>query len=155
MPAVDPPICQIPVSVQNDSDWRSWFDYNFRFLYDLWDRTGAGVDLVETNKDNIATLTTQVSLNTAKLNLITVTSAVDLDTLFDTTTAVYTPTNAATDRSWDANAAVTGTGIDVADAGPADVALLSDHDALVAVVQELSDVVATLVADLQAKGVLG
>ena len=64
----------------------------------------------------------------------------------------YTPTNITTDRSWDANAAVNGTGIDVADAGPANVALLSDHDALVAVVQELSDIVATMVVDLQAKG---
>ena len=72
-----------------------------------------------------------------------------------TSSPTYTPSNGSTDRSWDANAAVAGTGIDVADAGPTDVALLSDHDALVGVVQELSDVVATLVADLQTKSVLG
>jgi len=66
----------------------------------------------------------------------------------------YTPSNDATDRTWDANAAVSGTGIDVADAGPANVALLSDHDALVTVVQELSDVVATLTKDLTTKGSL-
>lgn len=72
-----------------------------------------------------------------------------------TSSPVYTPTNSATDRGWNANAAVAGTGIDVAAAGPANVALLSDHDALVGVVQELSDVVATMVADLQTKGVFG
>ena len=48
-----------------------------------------------------------------------------------------------------------GTGIDVADAGPASVALLSDHDALVTVVLELSDVVSTVVDDLIAKKVFG
>lgn len=63
----------------------------------------------------------------------------------------YTPTNESTVRSWDANAAVVGTGVDVADAGPVNVALLSDHDALVGVVQELSDVVATLAVDLQTR----
>lgn len=68
-----------------------------------------------------------------------------------TTLETYTPTNVSTDRSFDANAAVTGTGIDVADAGPANVALLSDHDALVAVVQEQADVIGTLIADLQAR----
>jgi len=72
-----------------------------------------------------------------------------------TSSPAYTPSNDATDRAWDANAAVAGTGVDVADAGPANVALLSDHDALVGVVQELSDVVATLVTDLQAKSILG
>jgi len=66
----------------------------------------------------------------------------------------YIPSNDVTDRTWDANAAVSGTGIDVADAGPANVALLSDHDALVTVVQELSDVVATLTKDLTTKGSL-
>jgi len=59
----------------------------------------------------------------------------------------YAVSNLTTDRTWDANAAVAGTGVDVADAGPVNVALLSDHDALVAVVQELSDVVGTKVTD--------
>jgi len=59
----------------------------------------------------------------------------------------YAVSNLTTDRTWDANAAVSGTGIDVADAGPANVALLSDHDALVTVVQELSDVVGTKITD--------
>ncbi len=80
-------------------------------------------------------------------------TAVDL--VNNVATAIYTPTNDATDRAWDANAAVTGTGIDVADAGPVNVALLSDHDALVAVVQELSDVVATIATDFQTKNVFG
>ena len=93
--------------------------------------------------DQITTLTT--SLNdtiTALDNVIT-------------SLPTYTITNDSTDRSLNANAAVSGTGIDVADAGPANVALLSDHDALVAVVQGLADVVATLVKDLAAKSVLG
>jgi len=59
----------------------------------------------------------------------------------------YAVSNLTTDRTWDANAAVSGTGVDVADAGPVNVALLSDHDALVTVVQELSDVVGTKVTD--------
>jgi len=78
-----------------------------------------------------------------------------VDLINDVSTAIYVPTNDVTDRGWDANAAIAGTGIDVAAAGPANVALLTDHDALVLVVQELSDVVATLVTDLQTKNVLG
>lgn len=73
---------------------------------------------------------------------------------YSTTLETYTPSNATTDRIWDANAAVNGTGIDVAAAGPANVALLSDHDALVAVVQELSDVVATLTTDLKSQDII-
>ena len=80
-------------------------------------------------------------------------TAVDL--VNNVATAIYTPTNDVTDRSWNANAAVAGTGIDVAAVTGTDVALLSDHDALVGVVQELSDVVATLVTDLQTKNILG
>ncbi len=77
----------------------------------------------------------------------------EVNTLTGNTDA-YTLTNVTTDRAFDADAAVSGTGIDVADAGPADVALLSDHDALVAVVQELADVVGTLIEDLQTAGVV-
>ncbi len=66
----------------------------------------------------------------------------------------YTPTNVTTDRAFDADAAANGAGIDVADVGPADVALLSDHDALVAVVQELADIVGTLIEDLQSARVI-
>ncbi len=72
---------------------------------------------------------------------------------FNATLETYTPSNDATDRSWDANAAVAGTGIDVAATTGTNVALLSDHDALVAVVQELSDVVATMATDLQARDI--
>jgi len=66
----------------------------------------------------------------------------------------YTPTNVVTDRAYNANAAVNGTGIDVAAVTGTNVALLSDHDALVAVVQELADVAGTLIADLQAKDLI-
>jgi len=84
-------------------------------------------------------------------------STSNVTTLYETgnswqTLQTYTPSNNSTDRSWDANAAVTGTGIDVAATTGTNVALLSDHDALVAVVQELSDVVATLATDLKTQG---
>jgi len=69
-------------------------------------------------------------------------------------TSAYTPTNVATDRAFDANRAVTGTGIDVAAVTGTNVALLSDHDALVNTVRELSDVVGTLIADLQGSDTL-
>ena len=98
--------------------------------------TGAGALAYETGA------TARTSLGLGSLAVLNVSAA------------VYTPANDATDRTWDANAAVAGTGVDVADAGPVNVALLSDHDALVAVVQELSDVVATLITDLQAAGII-
>lgn len=110
------------------------------------------VELADVTEVNAGTSTT-TAITPDALEASSLQAAVDL--INDVSTAIYLPTNDATDRGWDANAAVVGTGIDVAAAGPANVALLSDHDALVAVVQELSDVVATLVTDLQTKNVLG
>ena len=68
---------------------------------------------------------------------------------------VYSLAGDVTDRSLNANAASSGTGIDVADAGPANVALLSDHDALVSAVQGIADVLATVIRDLRNKQILG
>lgn len=97
----------------------------------------------QTQEGQITTLTTSLNDTITALNAVV------------TSSPTYTITNDSTDRSLNANAAVSGTGIDVASAGPADVALLSDHDALVGVVQGLSDLVSTLVRDLADKSVLG
>ena len=152
--AVDPWTQSIPKGFENIEGAAGYFTYQARWNNAMWVRTGAGED---TLSDTVATVLTQGE----KLDLMTITQAVDLDALETTVSTIatgspaFTPSNASTDRSWNCNAAVPGTGIDVADAGPADVALLSDHDALVGVVQELSDVVATLVADLATKGITG
>lgn len=72
--------------------------------------------------------------------------------LIATALPTYTISNDTVDRSWDANRAVVGTGIDVTGTGTAPS--LAEHNAHVAATQELSDIVSTLIKDLAAKNVL-
>ena len=134
MTEVDPFWAPLPQAFIEDREVREWAERVMLMLEDLRVRGGDGEDLIDGNKT------------------LAQSNQVRLDSLLDGS-PTYTPTNDTTDRSWDANAAVNGTGVDVADAGPVNVALLSDHDALVAVVQEISDVLATQVTDLTDKGV--
>ena len=115
---------------------------------------GFPVGPIEVLSKTATTLTLATNSTSAQTN-VTVSTPNPIFTVMGGMEAVnpYTPTNITTDRSYDANAAVSGTGIDVAAAGPANVALLSDHDALVAVVQELADVVGTMIADHQGQGI--
>lgn len=145
MANVDPSVLYLPLprAIANDPETLRWGESLIRLLNELWIRTGGDLDFIATANDDVDTLQGDV------------TSLEGQVTPLVNGSPTYAPSNDATDRTWDANAAVAGTGIDVADAGPANVALLSDHDALVGVVQELSDVVATVVTDLQSKGVFG
>ena len=136
MTDVDPFWAPLPAAFAKDREVREWAERVVLMLEDLRVRGGDGEDLVDGNKT------------------LAESNQVRLDSLLDGS-PTYTPSNEVTDRSWDANAAVNGTGVDVADAGPVNVALLSDHDALVAVVQEISDVLATVVNDTQDKGIYG
>ncbi len=151
--AVDPFITPTPDQWRKDPQINDWV-FKLLLVLDQLLRPEGAIDASETT-------TAIVLTQQQKLDLITITQAVNLDSveaaidLIATSSPAYTITNDATDRTLNANAAVSGTGIDVANAGPANVALLSDHDALVAVVQEQADVIATLVKDLAAKDVLG
>ena len=160
MPTVDPFLVPTPDAWKEDAQISQWV-FSLQLLLDNLTREDGALETSET------TDTTVVS-HAAKLDFVTITQAVNLDTLeseFATTktevdlivtgSPTYAISNDGTDRTFNANAAVAGTGIDVANAGPANVALLSDHDALVAVVQEQSDVIATLTRDLAAKGIVG
>lgn len=103
--------------------------------------------------------TTAVTTATQATTLVTLQAALDVVdaqlAALQNSLPAYTITNDSTLRTYNANSAVGGTGIDVAAAGPANVALLSDHDALVAVVLSLSDLVATMQDDLANKQLLG
>ena len=145
MSTTDPFLIPIPqhFAQHEDPEVRAWF--NFLFLHLSNNREDA-TDTETTQTAQGETQTTQgASITTLETQMA----------LIATSLPAYTISNETTDRAFDANSAVTGTGIDVAAAGPANVALLSDHDALVAVVQELADVQATVINDLVAKNVLG
>ena len=45
--AVDPFLIPIPKELLKDRQTRHYFEYLNRFLHDLWQRTGAGTDLVD------------------------------------------------------------------------------------------------------------
>ncbi len=141
MTAVDPFNLPIPEGFKAVEGAVEYLEYLTRMLNDLRDRTGAGVDTVAATSDTVDTQGGQLT---------------DLETAMDliaTGSPTYAPSNDSTDRTWNANAAVAGTGVDVDDAWQVDVSLLSDHDDLVAVVQELSDVIATQARDLAAKNI--
>ena len=143
--ATDPFLIPIPqhFAQHEDPEVRAWF--NFLFLHLSNNRE----DATDTETTQTAQGVTQTSQGTS---ITTLETKVDL---IATSLPAYTITNDTTDRAFDANAAVDGTGIDVAAAGPAQVALLSELNAGLAVVRELADVQATVINDLVAKNVLG
>jgi len=151
---------QIPSKFLEDPEIAEWARDLTLFINDLVSPEG----VIATSEATTVVVLTQQE----KLNLMTVTQDVNLDTieadtasnkakidLIATSSLTYSISNDGTDRTFNADAAVAGTGIDVADAGPTNVALLSDHDALVTVVLEQGDVQATVIRDLVAKGILG
>ena len=150
MAEVDAFLVPIPKGFNDIEEAISYFTFLHKFLEDLRTRTGGATDTVEATADEVVTLSAQVTINTASTatNLATLTALLD-------SSPTYSISNDGTDRTFNADAAVAGTGVDVADAGPVNVALLSDHDALVGVVNERADVLATLIRDLVAKNVLG
>jgi hypothetical protein len=46
MARVDPFVIPLPRKLANDPEIAPWFSYLQKFLHDLWQRTGAGEDLV-------------------------------------------------------------------------------------------------------------
>ncbi len=152
MAAVDPPTSEIPRSWAQVPDVTAWLLRQFRWNHDMWQRTGAGVDVVGENQTNLANLTTTVTAMKVKTDFITVTQDVNLDTIeselneIHSASPTYTPTNDSTDRAWDCNAAA-----GAISNPPTQAEVENLRDSLL----ELSDVVATLVADFQTKNVLG
>lgn len=136
---VDQFILPIPQAFLKDPETAEFFRALILLLDDLTREDG----VIESGTDATTEVAASAETNAAAIAAITNSSP------------TYTITNATTDRTLNANAAVAGTGIDVADAGPANVALLSDHDALVVVVQELSDNLSTTINDLADKDILG
>lgn len=47
---VDPFLIPIPKSLLQDKETRTYFEYQNRFLHDLWQRTGGGTDTVDDNQ---------------------------------------------------------------------------------------------------------
>lgn len=47
MARTDPFIIPLPHSLANDPETGPWFQYTQKFLHDLWQRTGAGSDLID------------------------------------------------------------------------------------------------------------
>lgn len=153
MTNVSPPYAiPIPEALRKDPTVAAYFNNLTRLLNELWVRSGAGTDTIG---NTAATVLTQGE----KLDLITITQAVDLDTLesdFATTKSevdaihtggpTYAPSNDGTDRTWDADAAA---GAISSPPTQAEVENLRDSQL------ELSDVVATIVRDLAAKGIIG
>ena len=135
MTAIDPLLIRIPEALRKDPATEQFFTYLLRVLTDIRAAVNGDTDS--------GTAISSVAVNAAAIAAIT-------DSL-----PAYTISNETTDRTLDANAAVDGTGIDVAALAGTDVALLSDHDALVANHNELRDVVATIVNDMIAKNILG
>ena len=150
MSEVDQFIASMPVGFRDIEGAEPYFRFLHLFLEDLRTRTGGETDVVEATAGEVVTLGGTVAANTASSAANTASLASLLNSL-----PAYSISNDGTDRTFNADAAVNGTGIDVADAGPTNVALLSDHDALVAVVQEHADVIATVIRDMVAKNVLG
>ena len=135
MTTIDPLLIRIPEALRKDPATEQFFTYLLRVLTDIRAAVNGDTDS--------GTAISSVAVNAAAIAAIT-----------DSEPA-YTISNETTDRTLDANAAVDGTGIDVAALAGTDVALLSDHDALVANHNELRDVVATIVNDMIAKNILG
>ena len=47
---VDPFLIPIPKALLQDKETRNYFEYQSRFLHDLWQRTGGGTDTVDDNQ---------------------------------------------------------------------------------------------------------
>jgi hypothetical protein len=151
MTAVDPFLIPVPEAFMQDGQTASWAEYLHRWNHDMWVRTGGGTDTIQETE-------TVVLSHSEKLDLLTITQEVNLDTVESDTAAntsllatiassspTYAPSNDGTDRTWDANAAA---GAITSPPTQAEVENIRDA------VLELSDVVATLVRDLAAKTVL-
>jgi hypothetical protein len=147
-----------PFAIPMPDEWRNspgevtYYNALLRHLNEMFERSGAGTDTVG---DTAATVLTQGE----KLDLITVTQTVDLDSIETIVTAdtatlaaiatgspTYAPSNDATDRTWDANAAA-----GAISSPPTQAEVENIRDAVL----ELSDVVATLARDLATKGIIG
>lgn len=70
--SVDPFVIPIPQKLLNDPELGPTFQYLWRFLYDLWSRTGAGDDYVSDLTDDFVLLDARVD----SLELVTASSIV-------------------------------------------------------------------------------
>lgn len=59
---VDPFVIPIPQKLLNDPELGPTFQYLWKFLYDLWSRTGGGTDYVSDLTDDFAALDTRVDV---------------------------------------------------------------------------------------------
>ena len=151
MSNVDPFIYSLPKAFREDPELHAWGDYLTQFLRELWVRSGGSEDVIGDTSDIVVT-------HSEKLEFITVTQDVDLDTLeaqsdasaatlatLATSSPTYSPSNDGTDRAWNADAAA---GAITSPPTQAEVENLRDS------ILELSDVVATLARDLAAKNII-
>ena len=152
MTSVDPFLIPIPKKLTEDPETRAWAEFLHQHLREAWARSGGSEDVVSETA-------TEVLTQGEKLDLLTVSQPVDLDTLETQSNASaaalddiytgspsFTPSNDGTDRSWNADAAA---GAITSPPTQAEVENLRD------VLLELSDVVATLSKDLRTKGLFG
>jgi hypothetical protein len=151
MTTVDPFIYSLPKAFREDPELHAWGDYLTQFLRELWVRSGGSEDVVGDTVDTVVT-------HSEKLEFITVTQDVNLDTLeaqsgasaatlatLATSSPTYTPSNDGTDRTWNANQAAGAISVT-----PTQAEVENLRDSILV----LSDVIATLVRDLAAKNVI-
>lgn len=153
MTEVSPPFAiPVPQKFKEDTEVQAWVNNLNRFLNELFVRTGGGTDTVAstetlalsaTEKTDLITISQAVDLDTVESDLASTKSTVD--TAF-TGSPTYVPTNDGTDRAWDANQAA-----GAITSPPTQAEVENIRDALL----ELSDVVATMARDMAAKGLTG
>lgn len=151
MTSVDPFLIPIPKAFQDDPEVQAWAQYLGRVIHDLWVRTGSGTDTISETSDTVVS-------HSEKLDFVTVTQNVDLDTmesdlastkadvdLIATASPTYAISNDGTDRSLNADAAAGSIS-----SPPTQAEVENIRDAQLG----HADNLATLIRDLAAKGVL-